>query len=123
MVKRNEVRSGIERPRHQILERGLGPFLLRAVLQGEETKSYFKEGLHVETEQSFVNSNGKILRPDRIIKDGEDWTIIDYKSSEEGIEKHKNQVEEYCEVLSEIEGPNVRGIIIYTDPLKVLKVV
>ncbi len=96
---------------------------VESVLQGEETKSYFKEGLHVETEQSFVNSNGKILRPDRIIKAGEDWTIIDYKSSEEGIEKHKNQVEEYCEVLSEIEGPNVRGIIIYTDPLKVLKVV
>jgi len=96
---------------------------VESVLQGEETKSYFKEGLHVETEQSFVNSNGKILRPDRIIKDGEDWTIIDYKSSEEGIDNHKNQVKEYCEVLSGIEGPKVRGMIIYTDPLKVLKVV
>ena len=60
---------------------------------------------------------------DRIVKTGDAWTVIDYKSSEQGAQKHQNQIKSYCEILSEIEGPNVEGIIIYTDPLKVLKVV
>ena len=57
------------------------------------------------------------------MKSDEKWTVIDYKSSDQGVEKHKKQVASYCEILSEIEGAKVDGIIIYTDPLKVLKVV
>ena len=93
------------------------------VLNSDETKGYFAHGLKVESEQSFVNSEGQILRPDRIVKSEEGWTVIDYKSSTEGESKHKKQVEEYCSMLSEIEGDHVEGVIIYTDPLKVLKVV
>ena len=93
------------------------------VLNSDETKGYFAHGLKVESEQSFVNSEGQILRPDRIVKSEEAWTVIDYKSSTEGESKHKKQVEEYCSMLSEIEGDHVEGVIIYTDPLKVLKVV
>ena len=51
------------------------------------------------------------------------WSVIDYKSSEDGAEKHKDQIQEYCQMLQEIEGSKVRGIIIYTDPLKVLEIV
>jgi CRISPR/Cas system-associated exonuclease Cas4 (RecB family) len=93
------------------------------VLDYDETKIYFEDGLHVETEQAFVSSDGQIYKPDRIVKSENLWTVIDYKSSVEGMEKHKNQVQQYCDLLSEIEGPNIEGIIIYTDPLKVLKVV
>ena len=91
------------------------------VLNSDETKGYFAHGLKVESEQSFVNSEGQILRPDRIVKSEEGWTVIDYKSSTEGESKHKKEVEEYCSMLSEIEGDHVEGVIIYTDPLKVLK--
>ncbi|MBM55549.1 MAG: hypothetical protein CMB32_03220 [Euryarchaeota archaeon] len=96
---------------------------VEAVLQSEDCNKYFSKNLHVETEQSFITSDGKIVRPDRIVKSDEKWTVIDYKSSVKGVEKHKKQVASYCEILSEIEGAKVDGIIIYTDPLKVLKVV
>ena len=96
---------------------------VESVIKGEETKKYFERGLHVEMEQSFVSSMGEILRPDRIICKENFWTVIDFKSSEKRLEDHKIQVQQYCEILSEIEGPNVEGILIYTDPLKVLKVV
>ena len=94
-----------------------------SVISGELTGKYFAEGLHIETEQSIVTSDGEIIRPDRIIYDGHVWTVIDYKSSLEGKARHKKQVEKYCSYLSEIEGPKVEGLIIYTDPLKLLKVV
>ena len=94
-----------------------------SVISGDLTGKYFAKGLHVETEQSIVTSDGEIIRPDRIINDGKVWTVIDYKSSTEGETKHKKQVEKYCSFLSDIEGPKVEGVIIYTDPLKLLKVV
>ena len=96
---------------------------VEAVLNSPDCMRYFDEDLHVETEQRFISSEGQVLRPDRIVKTGDAWTVIDYKSSEQGSKKHQNQIKSYCEILSEIEGPNVEGIIIYTDPLKVLKVV
>ena len=94
-----------------------------SVISGDLTGKYFAKGLHVETEQSIVTSDGEIIRPDRIINDGEIWTVIDYKSSTEGETEHKKQIEKYCSFLSDIEGPKVEGVIIYTDPLKLLKVV
>lgn len=94
-----------------------------SVISGDLTGKYFAKGLHVETEQSIVTSDGEIIRPDRIINDGKVWTVIDYKSSTEGETKHKKQVEKYCSFLSDIEGTKVEGVIIYTDPLKLLKVV
>lgn len=96
---------------------------VEAVLNSPDCMRYFDEDLHVETEQRFISSEGQVLRPDRIVKTVDAWTVIDYKSSEQGAQKHQNQIKSYCEILSEIEGPNVEGIIIYTDPLKVLKVV
>ena len=39
------------------------------------------------------------------------------------VENTKNKSKNIVEILSEIEGAKVDGIIIYTDPLKVLKVV
>ncbi len=96
---------------------------IEGVLNHPDAKQYFDIDLHVETEQSFVGTKGEILRPDRIVMSDGVWSVIDYKSSEDGAEKHKDQIHEYCQMLQEIEGSKVRGIIIYTDPLKVLEIV
>ena len=96
---------------------------IEGVLNHPDAKQYFDIDLHVETEQSFVGTKGEILRPDRIVMSDGVWSVIDYKSSEDGAEKHKDQIQEYCQMLQEIEGAKVRGIIIYTDPLKVLEIV
>jgi ATP-dependent exoDNAse (exonuclease V) beta subunit len=96
---------------------------VESVLDGQESSGYFAEGLHVETEQSFIDATGSVVRPDRIIKGPTGWTVIDYKSTEVGQQKHFDQVKNYMSMLSEIEGVSVEGVLIYTDPLKVLKVV
>ena len=68
---------------------------IEGVLNHPDAKQYFEADLHVETEQSFVSHSGKILRPDRIVMSDGIWSVIDYKSSEEGAEKHKDQIQEY----------------------------
>jgi ATP-dependent exoDNAse (exonuclease V) beta subunit len=95
---------------------------VESIIFGEQSAEFFTEGLLVETEVSFIDSNGEIIRPDRIIRDSEGWTVIDYKSSEQDQVHHLDQIKNYMNTLSEIEGQEVKGILIYTDPLKVLKV-
>ena len=91
------------------------------VLLHPATSHYFNPGLHVECEKSFVDCNGSVVRPDRIIRDGNKWTIIDYKSTKSGEKKHISQLENYVQMLSEIEDGEVEGVLIYTSPLEVIK--
>jgi ATP-dependent exoDNAse (exonuclease V) beta subunit len=92
------------------------------VLLNTLTSQYFKPGLHVECEKSFVDGNGSVVRPDRIIRDGTKWTVIDYKSTKSGEKAHRSQLENYVKMLSEIEDGDVEGVLIYTSPLEVIKI-
>jgi len=91
------------------------------VLNHSSTSGYFKPGLHVESEKSFVDCNGNIVKPDRIIRDGNQWTIIDFKATKSGEKNHISQLENYVQMLSELEAEEVAGVLIYTSPLEVIK--
>jgi len=93
------------------------------VLIHPETESYFKPGLHVEPEKSFVDCKGSVVRPDRIIREGNKWTVIDYKSTKTGEKDHISQLENYVQMLSKIEDSEVEGVLIYTSPLEVIKTI
>ncbi|PCJ81785.1 MAG: hypothetical protein COA49_04590 [Bacteroidetes bacterium] len=95
---------------------------VEGVLNLKEAKSFFKKGIHVEAERDFVNEDGKVVRPDRIVKDGDVWHVIDYKSTESGQDKHVRQVEDYVNMLKQIEESEVKGWILYTDPLKLVSI-
>ena len=69
-----------------------------------------------------MDGNGSVVRPDRIIRDGTKWTVIDYKSTKSGEKAHRSQLENYVKMLSEIEDGDVEGVLIYTSPLEVIKI-
>ncbi|HIB77328.1 MAG TPA: hypothetical protein EYO58_06865 [Flavobacteriales bacterium] len=95
---------------------------VEGVLALDDATRFFRKGIHVEAERDFVNTEGKVVRPDRIVREGGVWHVIDYKSSESGNKKHVRQVEDYVSMLEEIEGQEVKGWIIYTDPIKLVPV-
>ena len=53
-------------------------------------KPYFAQGLRVKNEEEILLSNGRILRPDRLIFEENEVTIIDYKTGQEN-NTHKNK--------------------------------
>ena len=72
--------------------------LMNQIVQHSELKNYFQNDLVVFTERDFVDENGEIFRPDRIILNGNSCTIIDYKTGGE-LPKHIAQVDYYAENL------------------------
>jgi ATP-dependent exoDNAse (exonuclease V) beta subunit len=92
------------------------------ILNLDRAKVFFAPGLHVESECDFVDMDGGISRPDRIVRIDGVWHIVDYKSTESGKNKHIKQVEGYVETLQAIEGDRVKGWLLYTDPLQLVSV-
>ena len=92
------------------------------ILNLDRAKGFFTPGLHVESECDFVDIDGGVSRPDRIVRIDGVWHIIDYKSTEAGKKKHIKQVEGYVSTLKEIEGYNVKGWLLYTDPIQLVSV-
>ena len=80
------------------------------IVQHPELKTYYSDDKKVLNERDFVNDLGEVFRPDRIVLDGNNCTIIDYKTGEE---KPKDifQVELYAENLKKL-GYTISGIFI-----------
>ena len=57
---------------------------------------------------------GKIVneRPDRVITDGKETIVIDYKFGKKD-DKYKRQVQRYMSLMEDMGYPNVRGFIWY----------
>ena len=77
---------------------------LNIVLKNADMRPYFAQGLRVKNEEEILLSNGRILRPDRLIFKENEVIIIDYKTGLEN-NTHKKQILEY---KTEIENMGYR---------------
>jgi ATP-dependent exoDNAse (exonuclease V) beta subunit len=71
---------------------------LKWLVSDERLKPYFCKGLKVVNEAEFICDDGKILRPDRIVFNGNALTIIDYKTGKLR-DSHIRQINEYAKAL------------------------
>ena len=92
------------------------------ILNLDGAQVFFTPGIHVESECDFVDIDGGVSRPDRIVRIDGVWHIIDYKTSEAQKNKHIKQVERYVKTLEEIEGGEVMGWLLYTEPIHLVSV-
>ncbi|MBI3135748.1 MAG: UvrD-helicase domain-containing protein [Bacteroidetes bacterium] len=65
-------------------------------------------------EKAIIDSNGKKLIPDKIIRHGDTTLVIDFKTGQ-AQPGHKKQVEEYISLLKEMGYKKVCGEIYYTE--------
>ena len=65
--------------------------LLEMTLENPEVKIYFTEGLKVKIEEEILLKNGSVLRPDRLVFDRNEVSIIDYKTGQLNA-THRTQV-------------------------------
>ncbi|MDI6701229.1 MAG: UvrD-helicase domain-containing protein [bacterium] len=93
--------------------------LLEGVVNDKTLSKFFKDDLKIYNEKDIV-FEGKIFRPDRIVFDGKDCYIVDYKT---GIEdkKHIEQVKRYMDFFKK-KNFSVKGYLFYTDSMKVVEV-
>lgn len=92
---------------------------IRRVMQNEQLRSWFE--CESFRERDLIDSQSKIQRPDRICVLENGLAVVDFKT---GIvkEEHKVQVEDYVQLLTQIEEKSVKGYLMYTDSLELVEV-
>ena len=83
-----------------------------------ETKSWFKPGVQVLNETTILTPEGQHYRPDRIILEDKQATVIDYKFGEKELPSHTKQVQNYARLLREM-GYQTQAYLCYVKLGKV----
>ncbi len=94
------------------------------LLKKKDLKDVFWVGQGVVyCEKEVSNRFGDLKRIDRLIIRPDMVWIIDYKSSKNFSQKHRDQIKEYIQILKEIyPNKKVRGFLIYLDELVIEEV-
>lgn len=96
--------------------------ILNSIFEISIVNEWFKPNNKVYTEIGIIEKNGKVHRPDRVIIKDNNVTVIDYKTGQEDIGKHKNQLTKYMNLIKDMNFKNIEGYLLYTDLMKVEKV-
>lgn len=99
--------------------------MIRKRINSPKIKDWFSDRWTVINECNIVSStlDGKSIehRPDRVMRDGDETIVIDFKFGKPH-EEHHEQVREYMQLLEQLDCPNVKGYLWYVYPNKVVEV-
>lgn len=111
VLQRLEIEGIISQKSHANLIR-------KRITENKQAKSWFSPEWTVYNECSILTSEGT-RRADRVITNGEETIVIDYKFGNPD-QDHKDQVLEYKKLLTEMGFPNVKGFLwyVYSDTIK-----
>lgn len=88
--------------------------LVLQIIHHPELAAHFKEDLSVKNEQEIISANGLILRPDRIVFDNNQATIIDYKTGVRSID-HREQILSYGSALEKMDYKVTNSLLVYIN--------
>jgi ATP-dependent exoDNAse (exonuclease V) beta subunit len=121
VIRQVESESNVDYP-VDVMKKGLLAFLFH-----DEISPYFspQSGRVIRKEQDFSDSEGNLLRMDRVIIDEDRITVMDYKTGSEkkGEERHRLQLKNYLRILRDLyHDKEVEGIIAYVDLKEVVRI-
>ncbi len=94
---------------------------LKEKFRNAQVADWYSGRWTVYNEYTIISSDGSEHRPDRVITDGKETIVIDFKfGSQAG--KHKEQVREYINMLRQMGMPGVKGFIWYVTQDQVVPV-
>ena len=88
--------------------------LLNQVVSHKLLQPYYAENVKIYNEIELIDTDGRLLRPDRIVISGDKVTIIDYKTGRPS-ESYKNQLYEYAAIISKMGYFVNNKILVYVD--------
>lgn len=87
---------------------------LNAIVKNENVTDWFSGKWIVRNEAEIIASQGKVLRPDRVMIRETEAVIIDYKTGQPHA-RHHGQVREYMGALEEMGYAPVKGYVYYLN--------
>jgi len=84
-----------------------------AVLQHQGLQEILGKSEQSLNERSIIDAKGKSYRPDKVLVNGNEVTIIDYKFTQQESDKHVEQVSHYKSLLLAMGYSNVKTYLFY----------
>lgn len=85
---------------------------LAELLASQALRPWFAAGLQVRNEATLITPEGKALRPDRVVMDGDLVRVLDIKTGRPH-ESHHEQVRAYMRHLGQLGFDRVEGALLY----------
>ena len=86
--------------------------ILQKLFSMDEVVELYRPDVEVLSERDLILPEGRVLRPDRMVRTQKGWVIMDFKTGEV-VDKNVKQVDEYAEILEEITGESVKRMLVY----------
>lgn len=83
------------------------------VLQNEHLIQLFSGPYRHLNEQDIISSGGMSYRPDKILINDDEAIIVDFKFTDKMEHAHRDQIDNYKHLLSEMKIPSVKGYLFY----------
>ncbi|MBV6644307.1 MAG: UvrD-helicase domain-containing protein [Cyclobacteriaceae bacterium] len=92
---------------------------LKLIVHHEDIEPFFKDIDEAKIEAPILLPGGSYKRIDRLIRKGDTWQVIDFKT---GLKRGKDQqqVQSYVDILRDMGYEKVEGYIVYLDPVEVV---
>jgi ATP-dependent exoDNAse (exonuclease V) beta subunit len=88
---------------------------IQKVISRPEINKYFQKGVKAYNEKDILLNDSTVLRPDRVVIDGNKVIVIDYKTGKKDA-KHKQQMTEYIEALRQMGYLHSEYHLVYLNP-------
>jgi ATP-dependent exoDNAse (exonuclease V) beta subunit len=89
--------------------------LVRSVISDPRLSRLFSDQVTVKTEAEILLPQGSFYRPDRVVFDGDQVTVMDYKSGKPR-DEHGEQLIRYAGYIAEMGYTNIRRTLVYLTP-------
>ncbi len=86
--------------------------ILNKVVSHPKLARCFEAAVTIKNEPEILEMQGEASRPDRVVFDGDEVIVIDYKTGRKS-RAHHEQIERYGRLLQEIGYQNVRKLLVY----------
>ncbi len=88
--------------------------IINKIVTHYELKDYYNLKYTIYNERDIILNNGVVLRPDRLVVQGAEVVIIDYKTGVED-KKHEQQLQLYQDALETMNLKTKRKILVYIN--------
>ncbi|MFA6334399.1 MAG: UvrD-helicase domain-containing protein [Bacteroidales bacterium] len=95
---------------------------LSEMLKSVKERHWFDSSLKVYNELEIIEPGGKISRPDRVLMEGAEAIVIDFKFGLKRTTSHKTQVARYMSLIKGMGITNVKGYLWYLEENEVVEV-
>jgi ATP-dependent exoDNAse (exonuclease V) beta subunit len=93
---------------------------IKNIISIPEISRYFQKDSVIKSEAEILLTDGSIMRPDRVVIEGNKAIVIDYKTGTNIRDSHKHQIISYAEALEKMGYIEIEKILVYVDLNKII---